>query len=167
MFRPIRFNLPKLSPVRLNLLQLNSVLLVAALIAVPIAVTVAPWRSEAHEVEVSGSIGGTMHIEPNDSPRAGAASLTWFALNRRGGSPLQLSECNCTLKVYAQPRQQGDTPIQQPSLTAKSVEGRSGVPSANITFPRAGAYELVLQGQPVTSGSFSAFELRFAVTVAQ
>jgi len=139
----------------------------AAVLAAPIALTFCPLRSAAHEVEVSGDVGGTMHIEPNDSPKAGAASLTWFALNRRGGQPIRLSDCNCSLAVYAQPRRPGDAPIQQLSLTAKTVEGRSGVPSANITFPRVGAYDLVLKGQPVTSGDFSAFELRFPVTVAQ
>jgi hypothetical protein len=139
----------------------------AVLIAAPIALTLSPLRIAAHEVEVSEDIGSTMHIEPNDNPRAGAASLTWFALNRRGGQPIRLSDCKCSLSVYTQPRQPGDTPILQPSLTAKAVEGRSDVPSASITFPRAGAYDLVLKGQPVTSGDFSAFELQFAVTVVQ
>lgn len=121
----------------------------------------------AHEVEVSGEVGGTLHVEPNDNPKAGTASLAWFALTRRGGQPIPLSDCNCQLSVYAQPHRSGDAPIQQPSLSATAAEGRSGIPSANITFPRAGAYELVLQGSPVAAGAFSPFELRFTVTVAQ
>jgi hypothetical protein len=125
------------------------------------------YPASAHEVEVSGDVGGTMHIEPNDSPKAGTASLTWFALTRRGGQPIPLTDCNCTLSVYAQPRQQGGKPIVQPALSATSVEGHQGVPSAKVTFPRAGAYELVLQGRPVTSGTFTPFELKFPVTVAQ
>lgn len=126
-----------------------------------------PVTSSAHEVQISGEVGGTLHIEPNDTPRAGTAHLTWFALTRRGGQPIALSECNCSLQVYAQPRSQNDSPIQQPTLSATTAEGRQGIPSANITFPRAGAYELVLQGQPVNSGSFAPFELKFSVTVAQ
>ena len=126
-----------------------------------------PLRSEAHEVEVSGDVGGTMHIEPNDTPRAGTASLAWFALNHRGGSPIPLADCNCSLAVYAMPHSPNATPIQQPSLNALSIEGRSGVPSANITFPRAGAYEIVLKGQPNAANAFLPFELRFPVTVAQ
>jgi hypothetical protein len=121
----------------------------------------------AHEVEISNEVGGTLHIEPNDSPKAGTSSLAWFALARRGGQPIPLADCNCKLSVYAQPRSSGDAPTQQPTLSATSAEGRTGVPSANITFPRAGAYELVLQGSPVSTGAFSPFELRFAVTVAQ
>jgi hypothetical protein len=126
-----------------------------------------PLRSEAHEVEVSGDVGGTMHIEPNDTPRAGTASLAWFALNRRGGSTIQLAECNCSLAVYTMPHSQGTAPIQQPPLNAISIEGRPGVPSATITFPRAGTYEIVLKGQPNTANAFLPFELRFPVTIAQ
>ncbi|MBD3883888.1 hypothetical protein IFO70_19195 [Phormidium tenue FACHB-886] len=141
--------------------------LLSATLLLPIVPFLVPLRSEAHQVEISGDVGGTMHIEPNDSPRAGTASRTWFALNRRGGSPVQLADCNCSVAVYAAPRSSGDSPIQQPALSAFSAEGNSGVPSANITFPRAGAYEVVLKGQPKTAGAFSAFELRFSVTVAQ
>ncbi len=132
-----------------------------------IAPCVLPIRSEAHEVEVSGDVGGTMHIEPNDTAQVGKATLAWFALNRRGGLPIPLADCNCTLAVYAMPHSPDATPIQQPVLNAVSIEGRSGVPSANITFPRAGAYEIILKGQPSAAGTFSPFELRFPVTVAQ
>ncbi len=123
--------------------------------------------SSAHEVQISNEVGGTLHIEPNDNPKAGTASLAWFALTRRGGQPIPLSECSCSLAVYAQPRSQRDSPIQQPALSATTAEGMQGIPSANITFPRAGAYELVLQGRPTGAGSFTPFELKFSVTVAQ
>jgi hypothetical protein len=154
--------------IRSNLTQPSKVwLLTAILMAAPSALVITPLLSVAHEVEVSGDVGGTMHIEPNDAPRAGTASLTWFALNRRSGQPIRLSDCKCVLSIYAQPRRQGDSPIQQPALQTSDVEGRPSVPSANITFPRAGAYDLVLQGQPVASGNFSEFLLKFSVTVAQ
>jgi len=123
--------------------------------------------TSAHEVELSNEVGGTLHLEPNDNPKAGTASLAWIALTRRGGQPIPLADCNCKLSVYAQPHHSGDTPIQQPTLSATSAEGHAGIPSASITFPRAGSYELVLQGSPVTAGSFAPFALKFTVTVAQ
>jgi hypothetical protein len=129
--------------------------------------TIEPQRTDAHEVEVSGDVGATMHIEPNDSPRAGRSNLVWFAVMKKGGQPVSLSGCNCSLAVYSQPRRQNDTPIQQPALQPTTAQGRQNVPSTNVTFPRAGAYELVLRGSPKTAGAFSPFELRFAVTVAQ
>ncbi|HIK42979.1 hypothetical protein [Thermoleptolyngbya sp. M55_K2018_002] len=123
--------------------------------------------ASAHQVQVSGEVGGTVHIEPRDNPRAGVASQAWFALARRGGQTIPLSACTCQLEVYARPRRQGDAPILSPTLQAVSAEGRQGIPGATVTFPRAGAYELVLRGRPVTSGTFTPFELRFPVTVAR
>lgn len=123
--------------------------------------------ASAHQVQVSGEVGGTVHIEPRDNPRAGVASQVWFALARRGGQTIPLSACACQLEIYARPRRQGDAPILSPTLQAVSAEGRQGIPGATVTFPRAGAYELVLRGRPVTSGIFTPFELRFPVTVAR
>lgn len=146
-------------------LKLNKSYLLAALLSIAPAL-IAP-QVTAHEVEISGNVGGTIHIEPNDSPRAGAPNRTWFALTRRGGQAIPLSACNCQLAVYALPRRSNDTPILQPALSATAAQGRQGIPSANIAFPRAGAYEIVLQGQPITSGTFLPFQLRFSVTVAR
>jgi hypothetical protein len=137
----------------------------ALLVALPVGLS--PQIAPAHEVELSNEVGGTLHVDPNDNPKAGTASLAWIALTRRGGQPIPLADCNCKLSVYAQPHQAGNAPIQQPTLSATALEGRTGVPSASITFPRAGAYELVLQGSPVKTGAFAPFELRFAVTVTQ
>lgn len=120
----------------------------------------------AHQVKVSGNVGGTAHIEPNDNPKAGTPSLAWFALTRSGGELIPLEDCNCRLRVYAQPRQPGDTPIQEPTLQPVSADGYRNVPGADVTFPQVGAYELVLQGEPTKSEDFLPFELTFGVTVA-
>jgi hypothetical protein len=128
---------------------------------------IAPQPVTAHEVETSGNVGAIIHIEPNDRPRAGTPSLVWFALVKRGGQPISLSDCNCAVSVYAQPRQSGDRPIQQPALRAASAEGRSNLPSATVTFPRAGTYDVVLRGSPKTAGAFTPFQLSYTVTVAQ
>ena len=121
----------------------------------------------AHQVEISGSVGGTIHIEPNDTPRAGEENLTWFALTKRGGQTIPLSACDCSLAIYTQPYREGDEAIATPDLRAVSAEGYNGIPGADITFPTAGAYELILTGNPATSGAFPPFELTFSVTVAR
>jgi hypothetical protein len=121
----------------------------------------------AHEVQISGNLGGTLHIEPNDAPRASQPSQAWFVLTRRGGQTIPLSNCNCHLAVYAEPYTSGEAPVQEPALTAVSAEGRQGIPGATITFPEAGAYIIVLSGRPVTTGLFTPFELRFSITVAR
>jgi hypothetical protein len=126
-----------------------------------------PSAATAHQVEISGDVGGTIHIEPNDTPRAGESNLTWFALTRRGGRLIPLTSCNCQVTVYAQPHRSGNSPVSRPSLFAVSAEGYEGIPGANITFPQAGSYDVVLQGRPIVSGDFAPFELRFSVTVAR
>jgi hypothetical protein len=121
----------------------------------------------AHEVEISGEVGGMLHIEPNDRPRAGQSATAWFALTRRGGQLIPLSQCDCELSVYSQPYRSENSPILRPTLQAITAEGQQGIPAANFTFPRAGAYELVLRGRPRSDASFDPFELRFSVTVAR
>jgi hypothetical protein len=127
------------------------------LLAIPVA---------AHRVETAADVGGTLHIEPNDQPRAGTPSLAWFALTRQGGESIALAECNCNLAVYADPHAENDAPLQEPSLKAISAEGYTEIPGAEITFPQVGSYDLVLSGEPVAEGDFQPFELSFPITVA-
>lgn len=121
----------------------------------------------AHEVQTSGNVGATMHLEPNDNPQSGVTNLVWFALVREGGQPIALADCYCSLSVYRQPRQSGDPPLLMPALSPTSAEGRSGIPGANFSFPAAGTYDVVLRGRSVNAGGFAPFELNFPVTVAQ
>ena len=123
----------------------------------------------AHEVELSGDVGGTLHVEPNDTPRAGEEVLAWVALTRKGGEPIPLSECDCQLDIYAEPRQEGDAPLLSPELTAVDSKGYQGIPGANFMFPQVGAYTLVMSGEPQqrqAEEGFLPFTLPFEVTVA-
>ncbi|MFB8790444.1 MAG: hypothetical protein U7123_16720 [Potamolinea sp.] len=120
----------------------------------------------AHKVQIAEDIGGTLHIEPNDTPRAGESSLAWFALTRKGGKVLPLEECNCKLSVYSQTLNTSYSPILNPVLKAVSAEKYQGIPGAKIQFPQPGAYQLQLSGTPKIEGSFKPFELKFEVTVA-
>jgi hypothetical protein len=119
----------------------------------------------AHQIQIDSDVGGTAHIEPNDAPRAGEPTLAWFALTRRGGINIPLADCDCQLTLYTLPE---ETAIATPELSPLSVEGYEDIPSATITFPSTGRYELVLQGAPLPTATsdFQAFELRFPVTVA-
>lgn len=122
----------------------------------------------AHEVETDKEVGATLHVEPSDTPRAGEESLAWFALTRRGGKTIPLAACDCQMAVYSQPR--GAEPILRPPLTPTSAEGYQDLPGATFTFPKVGAYTLVLSGKPAAQAgeieSFEPLELDFDVTVA-
>ena len=124
-------------------------------------------RLIAHQVEIAGDVGGTIHIEPNDTPKAGETALTWFALTKRGGEAIPLANCNCNLDIYHAPYTPGDKPFSCPDFRAVSSEGYEGIPGADVTFPEPGTYDLVVTGTPITAGEFEPFELVFSVTVAR
>jgi len=133
-----------------------ALLLLSALIAVPVA---------AHTVKVSGDVAATFHLEPNHNPKAGQRSQAWFALTRRGGQIVPLSQCNCQLAVYPNPRPQNAQPLMRPSLKYVSAEQYQNIPGAEIIFPRAGAYNLVLSGTAKNGGNFRPFSLTYEVNV--
>jgi hypothetical protein len=134
-----------------------------ALIALAIAYPVL-----SHEIESSGNVAATFHIEPSHNPKVGKPSRAWFALTRRGGQLIPLSQCNCKLAVYPVPYQAGQTPpLMRPALTAYSVERYQGIPSALITFAKPGLYELKFSGKPKSGVNFDAFELSYRVTVSR
>ncbi|MBE9096025.1 hypothetical protein [Tychonema sp. LEGE 07203] len=119
----------------------------------------------AHEVEVSGDVAATFHLEPNHNPRAGETARVWFALTRRGGQIIPLEQCNCKLAVYPKQHKQGDKPLMQPPLKAISAEKYKGIPGADIVFPKAGIYKLELSGTAKNKVSFKPFKLSYTVTV--
>ncbi len=122
--------------------------------------------AHAHKVKTTADVGATLHLEPNDNPRAGETTKTWFALTRRGGKVIPLTECNCQLAVYAEPYSKKEPPLLEPSLQPVRAEKYKGIPGSEIIFPRPGAYLLQLSGKPKNEGSFQPFELKFSVTVA-
>ncbi len=122
--------------------------------------------ASAHNVKTAADVGGTLHIQPNDNPRAGERSLLWVALTRKGGKVIPLKECNCQLAVYAEPHSPKEPALLEPPLQAITAERYKGIPGSEITFPRPGAYLLQLSGKPASGASFQPFKLKFEVTVA-
>ena len=118
----------------------------------------------AHNVEISNEVAATFHIEPDHNPKANRPTTAWFALTRRGGASIPLSECSCALKVYAVPRSADAQPMLQPELSAFDVEQYREIPGAEIIFPQAGAYELEISGT-AKDDSFTPFELTYQVNV--
>ncbi|MBE9190108.1 hypothetical protein IQ230_06975 [Gloeocapsopsis crepidinum LEGE 06123] len=118
----------------------------------------------AHKVQTAADVGATLHIEPNDNPRAGESSLTWFALTRKGGQIIPLAECDCKLAVYSE--SSSSQPLLEPPLKSISAERFQNIPAAEIVFPQSGAYRLQFTGSPKVAGSFQAFELSYDVNVA-
>ncbi|OCQ98984.1 hypothetical protein BCD64_23380 [Nostoc sp. MBR 210] len=120
----------------------------------------------AHKVQVATDVGATLHLEPNDNPRAGEPTQAWFALARKGGQTIPLAQCNCQLAVYAEPHTPSEPALLEPSLKPVSAERFQGIPGAEITFPKPGLYQLQLSGKPAKGANFKPFTLKFEVTVA-
>jgi len=121
----------------------------------------------AHQVQIAVDVGATLHIEPNDHPRAGEPSQAWFALTRKGGQVIPLTECDCELLIYAQPHVPGEPALITPDLEPVAAERYQGIPGAEIIFPKPGRYQLQLTGKPTTQGNFQPFQFEFDVTVAR
>lgn len=119
----------------------------------------------AHEVRVSEDVGATLHIQPNDDPRVGEPGLAWFALTRKGGRIIPLSQCDCKLAVYSKPRSPGSPALLKPALKAVSYQRYQAIPGANIAFPKVGNYQLELSGTPKAGASFKPFKLIYTVAV--
>lgn len=120
----------------------------------------------AHTVKVAEDVGGTLHIEPNDNPKAGESSETWIALTRKGGKIVPLKDCNCKIEVYLKPRGTGSVPLLKPALKPISTSQYQGIPGADIVFPKPGNYEIQISGTPKTNANFKQFTLTFPITVA-
>lgn len=119
----------------------------------------------AHNVQVEQDVAVTFHIEPDHSPRAGEPAQAWFALTRRGGESIPLSECDCSLAVYANPRTPDAQPLLNPNLKAINAEQYSEIPGATLIFPQDGAYELEISGSPRDGSSFEPFSFTYTVNV--
>ncbi|MDY7007799.1 MAG: hypothetical protein SWX82_28630 [Cyanobacteriota bacterium] len=123
------------------------------------------FNLQAHNVEVSQDVACTFHITPNHNPKVGKPSLAWFALTRKGGKSLPFSECDCQLNVYSQPRNAESKPIMNPELKGIDTEQYQEIPGAEITFPKAGVYDLEITGSAKDGKSFKPFKFNYSVTV--
>ncbi|HEY9615706.1 MAG TPA: hypothetical protein V6C64_02620 [Microcoleaceae cyanobacterium] len=119
----------------------------------------------AHNVEVSGNVAATMHLEPSHNPKAGEPALVWFALTQQGGELVPLEQCNCRLAIYREPRSSRATPLLQPVLKPIDAERYQGIPGSEVTFPQSGIYIMALSGSPKAGANFQPFELTYSVTV--
>ncbi|MFZ9737502.1 MAG: hypothetical protein ACO34J_13120 [Prochlorothrix sp.] len=119
---------------------------------------------QAHETQVKGSVAAIWHIEPNDAPEAGKPAQVRVALTRAGGEIIPLADCNCTLKIWADPK--GEQPLFTPDLKAISAEQYTGIPAADVVFPQRGHYTLELIGTPKEGADFEAFDFTNEILVA-
>jgi hypothetical protein len=121
-----------------------------------------PLSAWGHKIKTDAQVGATIHLEPDDRPKAQEPTRIWFALTKKGGTAIVLKDCHCQLLVKQLPSQQQ---LATPQLQAINAEKYQDIPSATILFPQPGAYSLELTGRSVKSGDFQPFKLEFDATV--
>ncbi|WP_027483868.1 hypothetical protein [Deinococcus pimensis] len=126
-------------------------------LALLLALTV-PTAALAHELVRDGDVGALLHIEPDDDPAVAKPNPTWFEVNQRGGKAVTTTNCACVLSVYAGSYRAGAKALSTPAL--KTADRRLG---ASVTFPKEGAYTLVLTGKAKAGATFRPFTLQFVV----
>ncbi len=118
----------------------------------------------AHKVKINNQIGATLHVEPNDQARTNRSTIIWFALTKKGGQIIPLSQCQCQLQVFKLPSKKA---VMQPMLRSINAEKYQGIPSTNISFKQSGTYLLELSGRPQVGANFQPFKLQFDLVVVE
>jgi hypothetical protein len=116
----------------------------------------------AHKVKISNQIGATLHIEPDDQARTHQPTVIWFALTKKGGQVVPLSQCQCQLQIFKLPSKKA---VMQPPLQSINAEKYQGIPSTTVLFQQPGTYLLELSGRPLVGTNFQPFKLRFDLIV--
>ena len=122
----------------------------AVLAICSIVILLAPAAS-AHTLKIDGTISAVLHFQPDDDPMSGKPTEYILFLND-STKRFSLSGCECTLAI----KKDGAT-ISTSALQLNS----QNIISGTITFPQAGAYEVVFQGSPIKTDTFQPFTLSY------
>lgn len=113
----------------------------------------------AHVLETENSIGGVLHIEPEDNPIAGEPSAIILDI-KDTQNKFSSTNCNCTLTILennqvitTQPF--SSTPDSQTAITT------------SFTFPQTDIYKIKISGIPFQPDSFTPFNLEYDIRVAR
>lgn len=117
----------------------------------------------AHTIKASDEVAATLHIQPYDQPKSGEVVEAWFALTRKGGTPILLKQCNCQLLIHPEGNSSSATRVDLKPISANQFQE---IPGATIQFPQAGNYRLELSGAAKKAKDFKPFKLTYQVLVA-
>jgi len=110
-----------------------------------------------HVVLTDGTIGVTMHIDPDDAPVAGKPSRFYFWFKDTTGH-LDPARCQGTFTVALD-----DGLVTSQPLFARKDSGLISV--HDVTFSKPGVYTVRVNGYPTADGTFQPFLLQFSVRV--
>ncbi len=118
-----------------------------------------PQTSHAHILEKSGTIGGVIHIDPDDDPIVGQESSIMIEL-KDTESHLTKDNCTCSFEIISE----GKTLYVQPLF--QGIENSDQSIAIPYTFPRRDLYILRVKGEP-TGNEFTPFAFEYTIRVSR
>lgn len=107
-----------------------------------------PKIASAHTLKVDGTFGVTVHIDPDDAPKAQEQSTIFVSIKDRSGKFDEKNPqgCDCMLTIL----KDGKELTQLPIVTGNTYK------TLSYTFPQSGSYDLVVTGKGKTLDPFGA-----------
>lgn len=115
----------------------------------------------AHVLLTSGSIGATVHVDPDDDPIVGNPTNFYFEFKDKEN---KFNPANCNCKIFLS---KNGTEIYSQDLFTTSSGNDISSPIFQFTFPEKNIYALKITGIPKTPESFQAFELNHTLRITR
>lgn len=116
----------------------------------------------AHVLLTSGSIGTTVHIDPEDDPIVGQPSNFYFEFKDKQNR-FQPANCECKINITKDGTEIYSQDLFSSSPTSNSLTS----PVFQFTFPEKNIYSIKITGAPKTPGAFDPFELNHTIRVSR
>ncbi len=115
-----------------------------------------PQKSFAHVVQTDGSIGGVLHVDPDDEPYAKQVSNFFVSITDRQ-SKFDAQKCYCGFTIYENERE----------IYYQDLQDNPSKSSLNFSFifPQKDVYKVVVKGRPSVLGAFQEFTLTYDIRV--
>lgn len=128
-------------------------------IAIPIVsllfVVLVPIIASAHVLQVDGSMGAVLHINPDDNPTA-KIPINFELSFQDSAEAFDLAHCDCDISFIAHGSVVKTMPLAASGATFSSD---------TFTFPKADVYVFHVTGKPKTGTHFKPFALDYTVRV--
>lgn len=115
----------------------------------------------AHVLLTSGTIGATVHIEPEDDPYVGKPSNFYFEFKDKQNK-FKPTDCECKISIT-----KDGTEIYSYDLFSNTSANDINSPVFQFTFPEKAVYNLKITGTPKSANSFNPFEINHTVRVSR
>lgn len=110
---------------------------------------------KAHILKTDGSIGVTLHINPDDDPIINEEATFYFEIKDKENK-FKPENCTCTVTISNR-----EKVIAIEPLFKSSSSNAINSPAFSFIFPKKDIYTVLLEGKPKEMNSFQDFNLKF------